>query len=144
METRYVSRFAGQAYGFNEAIRIAFHNDSGLVRYPKGFDEHGYYHLDNRDIQLLSEKYPKYIPPIGHEYYDPERRNWVQEWGYDVEEGLCLLMMTDGLILPRKNQGITFECKYVWEPTAPPWNAMKKRSRRRRFPKAPWLLDYDK
>jgi hypothetical protein len=132
----FVSIIKGQSYGSQSEIRISFHNDSGIALFPKGYSQiHGYYHLDDQDIYDLQENHPDCIPQRGDSYY----QGYVTEWGYDVEEGLCLLMLEEKLFLDRHKQG--YRVQYKWD-TAKPWNAEEHRNKKRRFPKNPNIRHY--
>ncbi|WP_341285555.1 hypothetical protein [Priestia megaterium] len=133
-KTITVDKFKGQSYGYkgNEVI-IAFHYGESPVLFPINHPEntkrYGTYHLNYEHIKKLREQYPDYIPARDDLYY----KGSVTDWGYDVEEGLCQLMLEEKLIVEREKNGQLYELTFKWN--GDPWDAEEGRKKKRKFPK---------
>lgn len=124
-----VTAFTGQTYGYNGEIRISLHYEKLPIRFKKGTTKkHGPYHFDNEDIAKLTKEFPEYLPQKENDHY----QGYVTEWGYDIEEGLCQLMIEGKLKLKRTEYGKEFMVKYSW--IGEPWDAERK-GKKRRFQK---------
>ncbi|MES1043544.1 hypothetical protein FOA22_03340 [Heyndrickxia oleronia] len=127
--TAKVNKITGQTYGSQGEYIITFHMDNSTARYAKSYSKkYGYYHIDYDDIQSLQMHFPEYIPYKDNNYYG----KYVIEWGYDVEEGLCKLMIEGKLTLERKKQDSKILVKFEW--VGEPWDAEENRKLKRRFP----------
>lgn len=129
----YVNRITGQSYGYLSDIRISFHMDKQTVDYSRYSVNHGPYHLAQEDIGKLQSDYPQFIPKLGNPYY----KGYVTEWGYDVEEGLCKLMINQLLLWDTADGKVV---RFLWDPYTEPWEADRHRKKKRRFPRNPNLL----
>lgn len=131
-----VNEFKGQSYGYkgNEVI-IALHYYGNPVLFPINHSEntktYGPYHLNYNDIRTLRERYPDYIPARDDLYY----KGYVTDWGYDVEESLCALMLEGKLVIEREKSGQLYELTFKWD--GEEWDAEKNRSKKRKLPKRP-------
>jgi len=129
-----VNAFKGQSYGYkgNEVI-IALHYYGSPVlfpiKHPENTTTYGPYHLNYEHIKRLRDQYPDYIPARDDLYYEGS----VTDWGYDVEEGLCDLMLEGKLVLEREKNGQQYELTFKWDGER--WDAEEGRKKKRKFPK---------
>jgi hypothetical protein len=124
-----VTSFKGQSYGYQgEPIIFTFHDESGAVPFFKYSSIYGKYHIDQEEIKALCDRYPKYIPDKNDVYYN----GVVTDWGYDVEEGLCRLMMRKEMLKLSRLDHVKF--KWIGEL----WVSEDHRKKKRRYPKRKW------
>ncbi|MED4285342.1 hypothetical protein P4679_25805 [Priestia megaterium] len=132
-----VNAFKGQSYGHKgKEVIIALHYYGNPVlfpiKHPENTKTYGPYHLNCENIKNLRERYPDYIPAKD----DPHYKGCVTDWGYDVEEGLCALMLENKLVLEREKNGQIYELTFRWDGER--WDAERSRKgKKRKFTKRP-------
>jgi hypothetical protein len=115
-----VDQFTGPCY--SEGI-IVFYRNGETVPFGKKEKKSYVYHIDMEDIDELALQYPEYIPSFNKKIYKSRTT-----WGYDVEKGLCKLMIENKLSLYRDYQGERIKISYRW--VGPEWNPLTRPTRR--------------